>query len=455
MAPTARLGTGRSAEFADNGGGGAILISQEAENATGTPTTNAATTYALIPATLISFTLSGAQTVFFDGFATAGSAGSGFNTQLGLRIDGVDYNGPVVHGNQNDRAGLALSKAISLAAGAHTAQLVLRQEVAGIDAEILNSATKPTRLTALYTTPQVAGDGVVEGARVTKSTSTVLAASTPTVLTWDTVLNNSNGVYSGGSPTRLTAITGGWYALAASISWNTLSFTTTTWSLKARKNGSTIVGQDLFFSGGAFVVAIFPEQNKVNELVYLNAGDYIELIAETTEPSNRNTIVSSSQYSPIFSLGLIQTAAVASGGTGILASAVFTSGNYGVPSGAMTDVPDGAGFVEIAYVVTVAGLYFFDVDLVAYISTTFPSDSGMDVGCSVNTVDQGFVYPGPYIYVVGSTAHIRTPSHYRMPLSLGLGVNTIRLRANSTGGIPSATIAKVAASPVVITLIKG
>lgn len=136
------------------------------------------------------------------------------------------------------------------------------------------------------------------------------------MLTWDTVISNSNGVYSGGSPTRLTAITGGWYAVLGSITWNTYAFTTTEWSLKARKNGSTIIGKDLFHSTSAGSFSIFPEQNKVNELAYLNAGDYVELIAETTEPSNRNTIISASEYSPIFSLVLIQTSVI-DGGSGV------------------------------------------------------------------------------------------------------------------------------------------
>lgn len=140
---------------------------------------------------------------------------------------------------------------------------------------------------------------------------------------------------------------------------------------------------------------------------------------------------------------------------GIAASAVFTGGNYGIPAGAMSDIPDGIGFVEIVFAVTVPGLYFFDVDLISSISSTFPSDSGMDVGCSVNTVDQGFVLSAGYQYVVSSSAVVRYPSHYRMPLTLGLGANTIRLRGNATGGIPSATIVKVAASPVVLVLMKG
>lgn len=320
------------------------ITSQEAQNATGTPTTNATTTYAVIPGTLINLTLSGIQTVFFSGLATADVV-TDLNAQLGVRIDGIDYDGTCsVHDNLiavTVDGSVDVTKAISLTAGAHTAQLVIRRAegvVAG-SAQVFNSSTKPSRLTAVYTTPQVAGDGVVEGARVTKSTSTVLAASTPTVLTWDTVLNNSNGVYSGGSPTRLTAITGGWYTVFGSITWNTYAFTTTEWSLKARKNGSTIVGKDLFHTTSAGAYSIFPEQNKVNELVYLNAGDYIELIAETTEPSNRNTIISASEYSPIFSMVLAQIGSGSGGGSGLGFSEVIeTGGQFDTASATFVDV---------------------------------------------------------------------------------------------------------------------
>lgn len=152
------------------------------------------------------------------------------------------------------------------------------------------------------------GGTAPEGARVTKSTDTVLAAYTPEILTWDTAINNSNGVYSGGSPTKLTAITGGWYALSASITWNTEVYTTFSWVLSARKNGSTYVGRNEFYSDAAGTggVAIFNKENKISELIFLNAADYIEIIAETTEPDDRNTILSLSQYSPVFELVLTQ-----------------------------------------------------------------------------------------------------------------------------------------------------
>ena len=133
------------------------LTSQEAENATGTPTTNGTTTYAVVPGTLINLTLSGSQTVFFEGCVTAGNVGfGGYNTQIGVRIDGIDYDGQSVKVGTffaaNDLAGLSVAKAITLGSGPHTAQLILREAGGSGSASVVNGTTKPSRLTALYTT---------------------------------------------------------------------------------------------------------------------------------------------------------------------------------------------------------------------------------------------------------------------------------------------------------------
>jgi hypothetical protein len=135
------------------------ITSLEAENVTDTATTNATTVYAVIPSTLINFSLPGTQTVLFAGLATA-DVSTDLNAQLGVRIDGVDYNGTcVVHDNiiaVTVDGGIDVTKAVSLAAGAHTAQLVLRRAegvVAG-SARTFNSSLKPSRLTAIYTVPQ-------------------------------------------------------------------------------------------------------------------------------------------------------------------------------------------------------------------------------------------------------------------------------------------------------------
>jgi hypothetical protein len=137
------------------------LTSQEAENATGVPTVNATASYALIPGALVSFNLAETKVVLFEGLATAAAhvpSTYGFNVQLGIRVDGIDYDGTCVeHHDFTYMRGdtLVVHKAISLIAGFHTAQLIMRRAdgADGFDAMVANEATRPTRLTAIYTAP--------------------------------------------------------------------------------------------------------------------------------------------------------------------------------------------------------------------------------------------------------------------------------------------------------------
>jgi hypothetical protein len=137
----------------------------------------------------------------------------------------------------------------------------------------------------------------------------------------------------------------------------------------------------------------------------------------------------------------------------LVATAVFTGGDT-TPGGAMADVPDGAGFVEIVYAVPILGNYFFDADGIANFGGTFPSDGGTRWSCSVNTVDQGFLIEGPYMYIVSSSSGARASMRCRMPLTLAAGANTVRLRYQITGGLPSASLYKTASSPVTVALVK-
>lgn len=133
------------------------LAMQEEENVTGVATVNGTTAYIAIPNTLMQIVLSAPQVVDFEGLATIGLSGS-FNSQLGIRINGVDYNGTGARSSSssgNDRESVFVNKAKQLGAGTHTAELVLRQAIATAgNAATINSVDLPTRLTAKYTVPQ-------------------------------------------------------------------------------------------------------------------------------------------------------------------------------------------------------------------------------------------------------------------------------------------------------------
>jgi hypothetical protein len=162
------------------------LANQEAENTTGVATTNATTTYALIPATLVTVTVPVAQVVLFEGMATAGTPDSAYNTQLGIRIDGIDYHGQSVRAGvilAVDRAGVSVTKSLQLAPGSHTAQLLVRQAAAtSDDAAIVNSVNEPTRLTAIYTAPQDIVTTILDHAKDDTSGGFVTASAAPVII---------------------------------------------------------------------------------------------------------------------------------------------------------------------------------------------------------------------------------------------------------------------------------
>jgi hypothetical protein len=143
------------------------IAAQQVENVTGTPLSNNTGTYALVPGTLINLSFAGTQTVFFEGLGSVLNSttpdANGFNGQLGIRIDGIDYSGDATAWDSiyvHYGAPAVAHKAIVLTAGAHTAQLVFRQaNSGGREGRLANSTTFPTRLTALYTVPQAVSPG--------------------------------------------------------------------------------------------------------------------------------------------------------------------------------------------------------------------------------------------------------------------------------------------------------
>lgn len=161
------------------------LEKQEAENITGVSTTNATPIYALIPGTALAINLLVDQVVLFEGLACANPFSVAFNTQLGVRIDGVDYHGTAVGWHTiypMFSESLVVHKAIPLASGSHTAQLIMRQDSAGggFTAVIENSVDKPSRLTAIYTRSEEIIDlGVAALTRAEAENVTGVATTAP------------------------------------------------------------------------------------------------------------------------------------------------------------------------------------------------------------------------------------------------------------------------------------
>jgi hypothetical protein len=165
------------------------LASQEAvtSGAPGTVFDTASTSFVPVPGTLINLSLLTQQTVFFVGQGSDlydGAFRTG--TQIGIRVDGVDYAGSVSdsHGlGQGVTGGFSSSAAVLLAAGPHTAELVIRVIGAVTVARIFVSSNLPARLTALYSDPQdlvPAGVGALSKQEAENVTGTPTTTSSTT-----------------------------------------------------------------------------------------------------------------------------------------------------------------------------------------------------------------------------------------------------------------------------------
>lgn len=163
------------------------LKKEEVQNATGTATINSTTTYSLVPGTVISFAIPIAQDVYFHGVGTAKQT-TDLNTQIGIRIDGIDYDGSTaVHDTffaiTDVEADVSVAKAISLAPGSHTAQLLIRKTPAVLgDAQLLNGTDRPTRLIALYTDPEEVVKSFLDYARDDSSGTFSTASAAPVLI---------------------------------------------------------------------------------------------------------------------------------------------------------------------------------------------------------------------------------------------------------------------------------
>lgn len=109
---------------------GASFTSMQAVANGGGTFSTASSSFVAIPGTQISFNLTVPSTVFFNGFATA-DPDPVFDVpdaQIGLEVDGVTYPGTVLSLNVAASflsGALMVTNALPLAAGPHTAQLVL------------------------------------------------------------------------------------------------------------------------------------------------------------------------------------------------------------------------------------------------------------------------------------------------------------------------------------------
>lgn len=175
------------------------ITTQQIENTTGTPTTSTNQTYVTVPGTHIDLVLPGTQTVVFQAqgsiLPSTTPDGNGFNGQLGIKVDGVNYDGPVTSWDSiytHVAAPVTVYKALVLGAGAHTVDVVFRAAAGSREGRLANAAGKATRLTALYTVPEVIAPSAAAAftsQTASNTTGTITtAASTTYVLVPNTLI---------------------------------------------------------------------------------------------------------------------------------------------------------------------------------------------------------------------------------------------------------------------------
>lgn len=141
--------------------GGAALTSVEAATVGALDAffSNPTLAFVPVPGTAIAFALPESKHVYFSADATSPKGGAvNSNCQIGIRVDGIDYPGTlalsVFVAPDNGRYAVTAHKALLLAPGAHTAEIVIRMNpLDASPAIVFTDATKPARLTAIYTIP--------------------------------------------------------------------------------------------------------------------------------------------------------------------------------------------------------------------------------------------------------------------------------------------------------------
>ena len=136
--------------------------------------------------------------------------------------------------------------------------------------------------------------------RVYKATGQSLATSTRTVLTWDTEVFDSDGMWSSGNNSRLTVVTAGIYEITAHIEWEIVNNADNGHRyiaiMRSNSAGTTFgtanemafdhqIQKDSDASGS-------PQTNHLSILKECTAGQYFEVLADHTANTTVDTIES-------------------------------------------------------------------------------------------------------------------------------------------------------------------
>jgi hypothetical protein len=396
MSSVQRLNTGRSAQFADTGGGGGSGLGLTFTESvfTGGAQTISSGTFVDVTGVTLAFNLTAPAAVQFLASATALSNPfvQGNYIGLAINVNGTDYaiggpgaqafnaagGGILVTGGFTSGDSISGHLILNLPAGAYTVKL--RALGSGF---IESSANFPTKLTAVYPESIVGRVPVFEGALITRNTNQ--SVSPGTVVTFNAVRRNDGNLFSLGQPTRLTAQRDGWYNIGA-MAQMSLNFNIDYVGFYIRKNGTTILAAtrdntNVFFGSVS-------AQIDTTKSVYLAQGDYIELVADPENTVDAEAVAEFSidmwmvLFSPAFT-------PLAAGTFTQIASLEKTDGSFSLGN-------TGAVFVDFAGVNTLNFTMAQAGDALVMISgnlaTTVSNPGSGRVGFMLDGVDQ---FPAP------------------------------------------------------------
>jgi hypothetical protein len=166
------------------------------------------------------------------------------------------------------------------------------------------------------------GSGSASAVRVHRA-GALNITSTSTAISWDTEDRDDNGYWNIGNPTQLIAPVDGWYYVGGGIVLQNSNADYLEGALLL--DGTTELQRDLDFETSD----VIPKMINFSSLVYLTAGQYIELIADAG-----GTVA----VSPGQSCNMWMSLAEVGSGTPVTASYKRTSGNYTSTSTTFVDV---------------------------------------------------------------------------------------------------------------------
>lgn len=221
-----------------------------------------------------------------------------FSVDLGIYVDGVllvHSDAFSVNGAGGDSTGPVTQEpngSIFLTAGPHSVELRAGQ----VNLALQASPSDPLTLTVIYPgSVSTSTELPPEAARV--RTNAPLTINPAQVVSFATVDANQGALFNPLAPTKLTAQQGGWYIFTAQLLTD-IGIDGSFRSLKLRKNGATIIGVDQRddFVHNNTQRALLAESGAI----LLNAGDFIEVIAETDATDSGNVAIAASDYSIVF-----------------------------------------------------------------------------------------------------------------------------------------------------------